>query len=50
MLEDLLPHRDRIARHQQALLPDVHWNGTRQRVGYVAARTGDERSGRSPGR
>jgi len=34
MLEDLLPHRDRVARHQQALLPDVHWSGARRRVGY----------------
>ena len=24
-------------------------NGTRQRVGYLAARTGDERADRSPG-
>ena len=36
MLEDLLPHRDRIAKHQQALLPDVHWDGRRQHVGYLA--------------
>jgi len=33
MLEDLLPHRDRIAAHQQSLLPNVHWNGARHRVG-----------------
>ena len=35
MLEDLLPHRDRIAKHQSALLPDVHWDGRRRRVDYL---------------
>ncbi len=35
MLEDLLPHRERIAKYQQALLPDVHWDGARQRVAFV---------------
>ena len=42
MLEDLLPHRERVAKHQQALLPDVHWNGNRQRVGYVQPSDQDE--------
>ena len=37
MLEDLLPHRDRIARYQAALLPDVHWDGTRRQVSYLSA-------------
>jgi UDP-sulfoquinovose synthase len=36
MLEDLLPHRDRILRHKQVLLPDVHWDGSRRRVKYIA--------------
>jgi UDP-sulfoquinovose synthase len=36
MLEDLLPYRDRIAQHQQALLPSVHWDGRRHQVGYLA--------------
>lgn len=35
MLEDLLPHRERIAEHRQTLLPDVHWDGARRRVDYV---------------
>lgn len=35
MLEDLLPHRERVARHQQALLPDVHWTGARHRVSFL---------------
>jgi UDP-sulfoquinovose synthase len=35
MLEDLLSHRDRIARHQHALLPDVHWDGSRRRVAVM---------------
>jgi UDP-sulfoquinovose synthase len=37
MLEDLLPHRERISRHQCALLPTVHWNGSRRRVGFLMA-------------
>ena len=37
MLEDLLPHRDRIAKYQSALLPDVHWDGTRRQVSYLSA-------------
>ena len=41
MLEDLLPHRKRIAEHQHALLPDVHWNGSRRRVGYLAEESED---------
>ena len=35
MLEDLLPHRERIAEHQQALLPSVHWDGSRRQVGFL---------------
>lgn len=38
MLEDLLPHRERIAEHQRALLPDVHWDGTRRLVDFVGKR------------
>jgi UDP-sulfoquinovose synthase len=40
MLEDLLPHRARILRHQDALLPDVHWDGIRRRVDYVGEQNG----------
>ena len=35
MLEDLLPYRERVAKHQQALLPNVHWSGSRQRVNFL---------------
>ena len=35
MLEDLLPHRERIAAHQAVLLPDVHWDGNRRQVDYL---------------
>ena len=35
MLEDLLPHRERIAEHQQVLLPSVHWDGSRRQVGFL---------------
>lgn len=36
MLEDLLPHAERIRRHSQVLLPDVRWDGRRQPVHYLA--------------
>lgn len=35
MLEDLVPHRERVAKHQQALLPNVHWDGRQHRVGFL---------------
>jgi UDP-sulfoquinovose synthase len=35
MLEDLLPHRERVARHQHALLPNVHWDGRQHRVEFL---------------
>jgi UDP-sulfoquinovose synthase len=34
VIEDLLPHRDRIAERRDVLIPDVHWDGHRSRVGY----------------
>ena len=37
MLQDLLPHRARIAQHDRALLPDVQWDGARRQVGYLEA-------------
>lgn len=42
MLEDLLPYRDRIAKHEKVLLPDVRWDGTRRGVGYLAAAGEDD--------
>ena len=36
MLKDLLPHRERIAEHQQVLLPDVHWDGSRRPVSFLS--------------
>ena len=41
MLEDLLPHRARIADHQRVLLPDVHWDGSRRQVGYLSGESRD---------
>jgi len=35
MLADLLPYRERVAKHQQALLPNVHWSGSRHRVNFI---------------
>jgi UDP-sulfoquinovose synthase len=37
MIADLAMHRDRIVAKQAALIPDVHWNGTRQKVAFVQA-------------
>ena len=36
MLEDLLPHAERIRRHSDVLLPDVRWDGRREPVRYLA--------------
>jgi hypothetical protein len=35
MLGDLQRYRDRIEAKRDILLPDVHWNGRRARVGYL---------------
>lgn len=35
MFEDLLPQRDRIARHRAVLVPDIHWDGSRRRVKLI---------------
>ena len=35
MLSDLSAHRDRIAAKRDALIPDVRWDGRREKVGYV---------------
>jgi UDP-sulfoquinovose synthase len=47
MLEDLLPHRDRILRHKHVLLPDVHRDGTGRRVKCIAG-AGEEDWLRAP--
>jgi UDP-sulfoquinovose synthase len=46
MLEDLLPHRDRIAEHRQVLLPDVHWQGPRRKVDYLDGTNGTQNHGK----
>lgn len=35
MLVDLLTHRERITRHLDVLIPDIRWDGTKQRSGIV---------------
>jgi UDP-sulfoquinovose synthase len=35
MLNDLMQYRDRIREKQQALIPDIHWDGRKRKVGYV---------------
>jgi UDP-sulfoquinovose synthase len=36
MLDDLLRHRSRILARAHALVPDIRWDGRRQRVSFVA--------------
>lgn len=36
MLRDLLRYRDRIEAKRAVLIPDVRWDGRREKVGYVA--------------
>lgn len=35
MLRDLLPYRERIEAKRQALIPDVRWDGRREKVKFV---------------
>ncbi len=35
MLADLLHHRDRIKAKEAVLIPDVRWDGTRRKVGFL---------------
>jgi UDP-sulfoquinovose synthase len=35
MLDDLLVHRDRILEKRGVLIPDVRWDGRKERVGYL---------------
>jgi UDP-sulfoquinovose synthase len=35
MLEDLLAHRDQIAARRDVLIPDVRWDGGRQRTAFI---------------
>jgi len=35
MFEDLMPHSDRIAKYREVLVPDIHWDGTKGRVGLA---------------
>lgn len=35
MIQDLMRHRDRIEAKREILIPDVHWDGQRERVHFV---------------
>jgi len=39
MLQDLLPHRERIAHHSDILVPDIRWSGERRRSEVIDAET-----------
>lgn len=35
MIQDLLPHRERIAEKADVLIPDVRWDGRREKVRFI---------------
>jgi UDP-sulfoquinovose synthase len=35
VLSDLIPHRERIARHRAVLAPDIRWSGERRQMGIL---------------
>ncbi len=35
MLQDLVKYRDRIELLQPVLIPDIRWDGTRRKVGFI---------------
>lgn len=37
MLQDLLPHRDRILQKRDALIPDIRWDGKKSKANYLTA-------------
>jgi len=39
MLQDLLPFRERILEKQKALIPNIRWDGRRESVNFLQART-----------
>jgi UDP-sulfoquinovose synthase len=39
MLQDLLPHRERILQNGETLIPDIRWDGTKRRSERVDATT-----------
>ena len=44
MLEDLMRYRQRISARAEALTPDVHWDGSRDKVCYVDDDAGQPRT------
>lgn len=38
MIADLLPHRERIEAHRNALIPDIRWDGSRRASSFAAPR------------
>jgi hypothetical protein len=37
MLQDLMKYRDRVKAKQDALIPDVRWDGRREKVRFLQA-------------
>jgi UDP-sulfoquinovose synthase len=38
MLKDLIKYKDRILEKQEVLIPDIRWDGTRRKVGFVGGK------------
>ena len=38
MLKDLLNYKERILDKKEALIPDIRWDGTRRKVGFLEKR------------
>ena len=35
MLKDLTKYKERILEKKEALIPDIRWDGTREKVGFL---------------
>jgi len=51
MIEDLLPHRGRIAAKREVLIPDIRWDGSRKTSAFLDSQAGaDGSNGSGPER
>lgn len=48
MLQDLMPHRDRIEAKRDVLIPDVRWDGRRKKVQFLETEMAPLISGQPP--
>lgn len=38
MLQDLMKYRDRIEAKREVFIPDIRWDGTKRKVGFLSSR------------